>query len=147
MKKSNNRNLLIGLLCLIVVAAIFIFAYIYMKPQPAVKSSTSSTTASTISKTITFEVKDADGKLIKSFDIETTEDFLRKALEQNSEIGMKGDEGQYGLFVKELCGIKADDSKKERWAFSKNGEMLNTGVDSTPINNGDKFEATLTVGY
>jgi len=58
-----------------------------------------------------------------------------------------GDESQYGLFVKTVAGVTIDESKQEWWNFTKGGEPLFTGVDTTPIADGDKFEITLTVGY
>ena len=44
-------------------------------------------------------------------------------------------------------GIAADDSKQEWWCFTKGGEEMMTGVDTTPIADGDAFEITLTEGY
>ena len=41
----------------------------------------------------------------------------------------------------------ADDSQQQWWCFTKGGEMLETGVDTTPIADGDAFEITLTEGY
>lgn len=60
---------------------------------------------------------------------------------------ISGEEGQYGLFVKTVNGITADESKQEWWKFTKNGLVLDTGVSVTPVENGDVFEAILTVGY
>lgn len=77
--------------------------------------------------------------------ISTDAEFLRGALEQENLIA--GDESQYGLFVKTVNGITADDANQEWWCFTKGGETLFTGVDTTPIADGDKFEITLTVGY
>ena len=57
------------------------------------------------------------------------------------------DESQYGLFVTTVDGESADSAKQEWWCFSKNGEMLSTGVDDTPIADGESYEITLTVGY
>ena len=43
--------------------------------------------------------------------------------------------------------MTVDDSKQEWWSFTKDGQMLETGVDTTPIADGDHFEITLTAGY
>ena len=67
------------------------------------------------------------------------------ALEQEKLV--EGEESQYGLFVKTVNGYTVDDSRQEWWCFTKGGETLFTGVDDTPIADGDKFEITLTVGY
>jgi len=49
--------------------------------------------------------------------------------------------------VTTVDGESADSAKQEWWCFSENGEMLSTGVDDTPIADGESYEITLTVGY
>ena len=44
---------------------------------------------------------------------------------------IEGEEGQYGLFITAVDGVKADDSKNQWWCITKNGEQVNTGVDTT----------------
>ncbi len=95
-------------------------------------------------KTITVEVTFGD-KTTKDFSITTNEEFLRGALEQEKLI--EGEDGEYGLFVKTVDGVTVDDSKQEWWNFTKGGEMLNTGVDATPIADGESYEIVLTTGY
>ena len=58
-----------------------------------------------------------------------------------------GEETEYGLFVKTVDGYTVNDANQEWWCFTRGGEMLNTGVDTTPVADGDHFEITLTVGY
>ena len=94
-------------------------------------------------KTITATVV-ANGEE-EAFTIHTDEEYLRGALESIDLIA--GEESEYGLFVTTVNGITADDANQEWWCFTKGGESLNTGVDSTPIADGDAFEITLTVGY
>lgn len=80
-----------------------------------------------------------------TFSISTDAEFLRGALEEQNLI--EGDEGEYGLFVKTVNGVTVDDANQEWWSFSKDGESLMTGVDSTPIADGDAFEITLMIGW
>lgn len=80
-----------------------------------------------------------------TFDLSTDAEFLRGALEEQNLIA--GDENEYGLFVKTVNGVTADDAKQEWWCFTKGGEELMTGVDSTPIADGDAFEITLKTGW
>lgn len=93
-----------------------------------------------ISVTVTYADAATD-----TFTISTDAEFLRGALEEKNLIA--GDEAEYGLFVKTVNGVTADESKQEWWCFTKGGETLMTGVDTTPIADGDAFEITLTVGY
>lgn len=51
-----------------------------------------------------------------------------------------GEEGEYGLFVKKVNGIVADyDTDKTYWAFYVNGEYAMSGVDTTPITEGESY--------
>jgi hypothetical protein len=96
------------------------------------------------SKTVTVEVVHGDGSR-KDFNIKTDEQYLRGALEQEKLV--QGTEGQYGLFITAVDGETADDSKQQWWCVTKGGAQVNTGVDTTPIADGDTYELTLTTGY
>ena len=124
-KQPLNKKLLAGAVALI--AAVAVLAAVYFGTRPA---------ASAGEKTITVTVA-AHGEE-EAFTIETDEEYLRGALESIDLI--EGSESEYGLFA-------ADDSKQEWWCFTKGGEEMMTGVDTTPIADGDAFEITLTEGY
>lgn len=92
--------------------------------------------------TIVVDVIDDVGNT-KTFTIKTNRTTLRGALEQENLV--KGDEAQYGLYVKEVCGISAIyEVNGAYWSFSKSGEYLMTGVDTTMISDGDHYEITYT---
>lgn len=131
-KKPMNKKLLAGVLALVLVVAALIAIYFATRPA-----------TSATDKTITATVV-ANGEE-EAFTIHTDEEYLRGALESIDLIA--GEESEYGLFVTTVNGITADDANQEWWCFTKGGESLNTGVDSTPIADGDAFEITLTVGY
>lgn len=138
-KKSLNKKLIAGVVALIAVIAILLGVYLNNR-QPTTNGS----------KTITVSVFDTVGSTEASntATITTDEEYLRGVLEQeDSGISISGSESEYGLFVTTVDGVTADDSKQQWWCFTKGGEMLNTGVDSTPIADGDTFEITLTEGY
>ena len=131
-KKRMNKKLLAGVLALVLVVAALIGIYFATRPA-----------TSAADKTITATVV-ANGEE-EAFTIHTDEEYLRGALESIDLIA--GEESEYGLFVTTVNGITADDANQEWGGFTKGGESLNTGVDSTPIADGDAFEITLTVGY
>lgn len=81
----------------------------------------------------------------KDFAIATDAEFLRGALEEQQLI--EGSESEYGLFVTAVDGETADDALQQWWCFSKDGVMLDTGVDTTPIADGEHYEITLTTGW
>ena len=131
-KNPMNQKLLAGVLALVLVVAALIGVYFATRPA-----------TSAADKTITATVV-ANGEE-EAFTIHTDEEYLRGALESIDLIA--GEESEYGLFVTTVNGITADDANQEWWCFTKGGESLNTGVDSTAIADGDAFEITLTVGY
>ncbi len=81
----------------------------------------------------------------ENFAIDTRQSTLGAALLEGGLI--EGEEGDYGLYVTTVNGVKADESKEQWWCLTKDGEPVATGVDSTPIANEDVFEFTLKTGY
>ena len=79
------------------------------------------------------------------FVIETDAEFLRGALEQEGLV--EGTESEYGLYVTTVNGVTADESQQQWWCFTRDGGTLETGVDSTPIADGEHYEITLTTGW
>ena len=84
-----------------------------------------------------FTVVDKDGNETK-FVIHTDAETVGAAL---MELGLvEGDEEDYGLYVKKVNGILADyDVDKTYWAFYINGEYAMSGVDKTPITEGESY--------
>ena len=65
------------------------------------------------------------------------------ALEQEKLV--EGSESQYGLYVTTVDGVAVDDSLHQWWCLNDGeGNMLDTGVDSTPIADGDAFQFVLS---
>lgn len=95
-------------------------------------------------KAYTLTVVDAEGKETVHA-LTTDEEMLGTALLNEGLI--EGSESEYGLFVTKVDGIEADSSNEEWWYLTIDGEMSMTGVDSTPVEDGGKYEFTLTVGY
>ncbi|MBR6616091.1 MAG: DUF4430 domain-containing protein [Lachnospiraceae bacterium] len=89
------------------------------------------------SKAFEFSVVDLEGNETW-FEIHTDEEMVGAALLTVELI--VGEEGPYGLYVKEVNGISADyDKDKTYWAFYVNDEYGATGVDMTPIEEGNVY--------
>lgn len=131
-KKPMNKKLIAGVVALAVVIVALVGIYFATRPATAAGDKTITATV----------VANGDEEV---FTINTDAEYLRGALESIDLI--EGTESEYGLFVTTVNGITANDANQEWWCFTKGGETLNTGVDSTPIADGDAFEITLTVGY
>ncbi len=94
------------------------------------------------SKVLTVSVVDADGKTTK-FTIHTDATYVGEALTTHNLIA--GDAGEFGLYIKEVNGTKADyDVDKAYWCFLKDGEYMSSGVDTTEFSDGDSYELVYT---
>lgn len=95
-------------------------------------------------KTFTFEVVDGNGNKTQ-LPIMTDVEILGDALQKLGYI--KGEQGPYGLYIKEVNGITADyDTDGTYWAFYINDEMSMTGVDQTTIVDGDVYSFRVEKG-
>ncbi len=100
-------------------------------------SSPASESADVALKTFQFTVVDKDGNATV-FDIETDKEIVGEALLEQGLIA--GEEGQYGLYVKTVNGITADyDVDGTYWAFYVNDTYATSGVDTTPIVEGETY--------
>ena len=78
-----------------------------------------------------------------TFTIKTDKSTLGEALIEHNLI--EGEQGAFGIYVKKVNGILADyDVNASYWAFKKDGQLLMTGADSTPIADGDCFNIEYT---
>ena len=92
-------------------------------------------------KTVVVEVK-AEDQLV-TFTIKTDKDTVGAALLEHGLIA--GEEGAYGLYVKQVNGITADyDVDQTYWSFYINGEYAMTGVDTTEITEGATYRLEYT---
>ena len=132
-KKRSSKKIVISCIALTAVVVAMVLMYKTFMAKPAEGS-----------KEIVAEVILTDGTS-ESFKIKTDAEYLREALEQEKLIS--GTESDYGLYVTTVNGITADEAKQEWWCFTRNGESIMTGVDVTPISDGEHYEITLTVGY
>lgn len=130
---KEKKKVIVAVVALI--AAVCVFAGVYYafgRPETSAGS-----------KTVTIEVAAPDYS--NTHKIKTDAEFLGDALKEEGII--EGEESQYGLFITSVDSIKADDSKQQWWCITKVGEDVMTGVDVTPIADGDTFELTLKEGY
>lgn len=130
---KEKKKVIVAVVALI--AAIAVFAGVYFafgRPETSAGS-----------KTVTIEVAAPDYS--NTHKIKTDAEFLGDALKEEGII--EGEKGQYGLFITSVDSIKADTSKQQWWCITKGGADVMTGVDVTPIADGDTFELTLKEGY
>lgn len=129
----QKKRTLIAVIFLTVLVAAFALVWSAFKPETVEGQ-----------KTIGVDVVHLSGD-VHEFAIVTDAEFLRGALEQENLVA--GNESEYGLYVLTVDGETVDESKQQWWCFTKDGEGLTTGIDTTPINDGEHYEITLTEGW
>ena len=129
---KKNKGALIALVALVCVAAVFVGAYF------ATRGSVNEG-----SKELVIEIVHGSGES-KSFTIRTDAEYLGQALDEHEELGVIGEEGPYGLYIKEVDGEQASDADQTFWSVSLNGESLMVGADQQPIADGEHYELVLT---
>ncbi len=96
-------------------------------------------------KNVTLDVVHGDAS-VNTFSISTDAETLRDALAQVDGL-IAGEDGPYGLMVTTVDGETADWSRDHSWwCLTRDGAMLDTGVDSTMIEDGAHYEFTYTLG-
>lgn len=130
-KQTKKLLALVG--AALVLAAVLLGVWLLNAPQGTAGA-----------KALGLTVAYADGST-DEFHFSTDAEFLRAALEEQQLV--EGDESEYGLFVKTVNGVTVDESQQQWWCLTKDGAEVMTGVDSTPIADGDHFELTLTTGW
>lgn len=132
--KKQTRTLVMALTALMALIAVFTTTYLLARKHNSAEGE----------KALRVDVI-VGGETVRTLNFRTDALYLRQALEEQNLI--EGEETAFGLMVKTVDGRAADDGLLEWWRFTKGGEMLFTGVDDTPVADGDRFEITLTVGW
>ena len=127
----KNKKLILALGAFVLVIALLLGVWMANRPQ---------TTEGTKAYTVT--VVHSDGSE-KAFSYTTDEEFLGAALVAEGLIA--GDEGPYGLTIITVDGEDAIwDVHNAYWALFIGEEYATTGIDSTPVNDGDSFKLVFT---
>ncbi len=141
--KQIIKNRFRSVLSLVLVAAmVLMFAGCGQKDVQE-NPETSQNQQENVEKSFEFQVVELDGTK-KEFEVKyDTEKTVGEALVNEGLIS--GENGQYGLMVDTVNGQKYDYNEDGAyWAFHINGEYAMTGVDSTPIKDGEVYSFVAT---
>lgn len=142
MKQNCMNKMLSFLLCIVLIAAMALFA-------TGCGGNTEPTGGSTVvtmedgktygegASEFTFTVVDAEGNEVTAT-VKTDKATVGEAL---LDLGLiAGEDSEYGLYVKTVNGITLDwDTDGKYWAFYVDGEYALTGVDSTDVTAGSSY--------
>lgn len=131
--KKNTTKSIVAVAILAILVVVLGLVYNHFKPKTVEGS-----------KTVTVEVIIPEEET-KEFTLYTDAEYLRQALDEEKLI--EGSESEYGFFITSVNGRVADSAKEEWWCITKGGEEVYTGVNETPIQDGDTYELTLKVGF
>ena len=127
---KGNKKTLFAVAALAVVAALMLGLWYFTRPQTQGGA-----------KTVVVEVVHGD-ESAREFTYHTDLEYLGELL--LAEKLVEGEEGAFGLFITTVDGETAQDSLRQWWCITKDGEQAETGVDTTPIADGDHFELTMS---
>lgn len=131
MKKSVKLTL--ALVALLLVAAVLGGLHLVTRPAPVAGE-----------KSVEVIVIHAD-KSEKTFHYDTDEEYLGPLLLEDGLI--KGEQGAYGLYIKEVDGEVADYAiNGAYWALFEGEEYATQGIDTTVLQDGDRFSLVYTLG-
>ena len=132
-KKGGAKLAIIITACALVVAA-GVFALVYFLNKPKAEEGT---------KAYTFVVVDDKGAS-KEYTGKTDTQFLKGLMDElkaKGDFTYEGTDGEYGLYIDSVNGLKADyNVDKAYWAIYVNGEYGQLGADTQPVNDGDSFK-------
>lgn len=142
MKEIIKKNFRSVLSLVLVAAMVLMFAGCGQKQGEEIPE-TSQNQQEVAEKIFTFEVTELDGTK-KEFEVKyTTEKNVGEALVNQKLIS--GEIGQYGLMVDTVDGQKYEyNADGAYWAFYVNGEYAVSGVDTTPIKDGEVYSFVAT---
>ena len=126
----KNKKLILGM-GIVLAVLIAIFATVF-----ALSRNDTQQGAKEISVTVVFADKSE-----KVYEIHTDAEFLADALLEEKIIEEKLSDGLYTVIAGERADYNLD---KSWWCLTKSGEMVNVGINDTPLTDGDSFEITNT---
>lgn len=132
-EKTNKKKTIIASIILLALLLILLLVYFLSRPE---------TVAGDKEVTVQVIIPDEEDK---EYVIHTDALHLKDALDEKELID--GTDSGFGFFITTVDGRVAEDSNQEWWLITKEGEDIFVGVSEIVIEDGDKYELTLMVGY
>ena len=138
--KNNSIKKLLALVLAFVLTAAAALTGCSTTPTETTEAPQSAAEAAVLgegAKVFELTIVDKEGNT-HLYEIHTDEEMVGYALMANELI--EGEEGPYGMYIKSVLGQVLDyETDGMYWAFYIGGEYALTGVDQTPITEGDSY--------
>ena len=129
-----KKNKIIGVIVLVVLVAVMAVTYVSFSEKGVFGD-----------KHITIQVVSKTG-IINNYSVDTEAEYILGAMEETPGLQFEGEEGQYGMSISHINGVRADYLLDGAyWAFYVNDEYCNYGVSEQPIEDGDEFKIVYTL--
>ena len=126
--KSKKTKIIMGLVAFVAVIAAFIVIYFNFREKPVEGT-----------KEVVIKVVD-NNKETTTYELKTDAKYLKEAMDEAEGLEYSGTEGQYGLMIDTINGIRADYTLDGAyWSFYISDEYCNYGISEQPIEDGDVF--------
>lgn len=127
-----NKKTLGILVALVLLVAVLVGVFFITRPE-----------TNTDMKSFTVEIVHKDGST-KTLQLKSDEEYLGTYLQAEGIIA--GEEGAYGLYIKEVDGEKAVfETDGAYWGFYVDGQYAMQGIDLTPIESGKVYKLAYTI--
>ena len=133
--RKSKKGAIAGVIVLIVLVALFLFAWSKLKPETSVGA-----------KTVTINVVNSEGET-KEYVVKTDAEYLRQVMDEAEGLTYEGIEDATSFMVMTVNGENADYSVDQSyWGFFINGEYCNYGINEQTVADGDVFSIEYTKG-
>ena len=127
--KNKKTKIIMGLVAFVAVIAAFIAIYFNFREKPVEGT-----------KEIVIKVVDNE-KNVTTYELKTDAKYLQEAMDEAKGLKYSGTEGQYGLMIDTVNGLRADYTLDGAyWSFYVNDEYCNYGIGEQPVKDGDVFK-------
>lgn len=141
-KNTDKKIIIISAVILVVLISVFGSVYLLYNENNNQSDSSYSIAENHKFKSYSLEVIDKDKK-VKKYAGKTEGKYLIDIMNELSEQGdfsYWGEDSVYGIYVKEINGIKTENMNKAYWAFYVNDKYCSHGVSSQTVSDGDEFK-------
>ena len=124
--KNKKTKIIMGLVAFVAVVAAFIAIYFIFREKPVEGN-----------KEIVIKVVSKDNE-VTTYEVNTDAKYLKEAMDEAEGLTYSGTEGQYGMMIDTVNGVRADYTLDGAyWSFLINDNYCNYGISEQPIEDGD----------